>query len=130
MPSKPKVFRLPHLPTRQEQHRAFDQRRGSARKRGYNASWDRAALAFKNSHPLCLGCEAMGRIVVCEVVDHVMPHKGDMAVFWDPRWQSSCRWHHDVVKQKLEALYASGRITADDLWLNSKVAIEIASGLQ
>jgi 5-methylcytosine-specific restriction endonuclease McrA len=104
----------------------YDARRGSARARGYDAQWDRAARLFKALRPLCLGCEAIGLIVAAEVVDHVLPHKGDMVLFWDQnRWQPCCRWHHDVVKQQLEHAYANGRAVEADLWLNSAKAIAV-----
>lgn len=33
-------------------------------------------------------------------VDHIVPHKGDMALFWDSQnWQPLCPDHHDIVKQ-------------------------------
>jgi hypothetical protein len=104
----------------------YDARRGSARERGYDAQWDKASALFRRLHPLCLGCQAVGLIVACELVDHVLPHKGDMVLFWDQsRWQPACRWHHDVVKQLLEVLFANGRAVEADLWLNSAKAIAI-----
>jgi 5-methylcytosine-specific restriction protein A len=31
------------------------------------------------------------------VVDHKIPHKGDMKLFWDrSNWQSLCKCHHDI----------------------------------
>jgi 5-methylcytosine-specific restriction endonuclease McrA len=64
------------------------------------------------------------------VTDHVIPHKGDMAVFWDrAQWQSACTWHHDVVKQRLELRYAKGELKAADLWLNSTAASELTRRL-
>ncbi len=105
----------------------YDARRGSARARGYTAEWDREAKAFRVAHPLCLGCEAEQRLSPSEVTDHVIPHRGDMVLFWDrSRWQACCRWHHDVVKQQLELLFADGRIAEADLWLNSKRAVAIS----
>ena len=106
----------------------YDARRGSARARGYTAAWDRASLAFRRQHPLCLGCEAIGLVVAAEVVDHVIPHRGDMVLFWDQaQWQPSCRWHHDVVKQLLEFQLGHGAVTVADLWLNSSKAIAISN---
>ena len=94
--------------------------RGSARARGYDARWDRASAAFKSTHPLCLGCKAVGRITPATVVDHVDPHRGDMVKFWDQsNWQSSCKWHHDVVKKHLEWLFATGKVDVDALRLDS-----------
>ena len=104
----------------------YDARRGSARARGYTAEWDKASLSFRREHPLCLGCQAIGQLVPTEVVDHVLPHRGDLVLFWDrSRWQPSCRWHHDVVKQLLEQQYSHGTVTEADLWLNSTKAIAI-----
>jgi hypothetical protein len=40
-------------------------------------------------------------------------------------WQPACRPHHNVVKQRLEAMYRAGTITADALHLDSKKAIEL-----
>lgn len=85
---------------------------------------------MRNS-PLCVGCQAIGLIVAADLVDHVEPHKGDTAKFWDTgKWQSSCRWHHDVVKQRLELMWMRGEITAADLWLDSAVAIRITRQLR
>ncbi|MBN8972933.1 MAG: HNH endonuclease [Rhizobiales bacterium] len=105
----------------------YDARRGSARARGYDARWDRSAKVFRAHHPLCLGCEAEGRISVATVVDHVLPHRGDMDLFWDAtKWQPACDFHHNVVKQQLEHLFDRGAIAEADLWLNSARAIAIS----
>lgn len=69
----------------------------------------------------------MGRIEATTITDHVVPHRGDMVLFWDQAmWQPACDWHHSVVKQRLEALWSQGLVTIDDLWLTSSKAIEIA----
>lgn len=100
--------------------------RSGARARGYTRQWERSAALFKVQHPLCLGCEAVGLVSATEVVDHVVPHKGDLDVFWDRnRWQPACKWHHDVVKQQLEHRYERGALTEADLWLNSSAAIAV-----
>ena len=107
-----------------------EQRRGTARQRGYGVRWDRVSAAFKLAHPLCLGCEAVGQYKATAVTDHVEPHKGDMVKFWNAeRWQPACTWHHDVIKQQLEVLFAKGQLKVDDLWLNSKAAIELTLSL-
>lgn len=37
------------------------------------------------------------------VVDHIVPHRGDPALFWDgTNLQTLCPDHHDVVKQREE----------------------------
>lgn len=126
-----KQFRPAGQPSRQEQKRQADRWRGNAADRGYNHRWTKARKTFLSSHPLCIGCLAEGRTEAATVVDHVDPHHGDPDKFWNTAmWQPCCKWHHDSVKQRLELMYASHRITLPDLWLNSNVALEVASGLR
>lgn len=74
---------------------------------------------------------AEGRTEAASVVDHVDPHHGDPDKFWDSSmWQSSCDWHHNSVKQKLEAMYAGGKIRLADLWLDSEVAVRVAGQMR
>src|SRR4051794_33187453 len=109
MPSKPQSFRPSHLGTMQQAKRQYEIDRGSARERGYNTRWDANSLRYRREHALCLGCEAVGRFTVTEVVDHIIPHKGDNVLMWDEsNWQPSCGPHHDVVKQRIERRYAQG----------------------
>lgn len=120
-----KQFRPKGAPTRQEQKATADRWRGSAHERGYNSRWAKARVTFLHSHPLCIGCLALGRTEAATVVDHVDPHHGDPDKFWDTSmWQPCCKWHHDSVKQRLEVMYAAGRIGLSDLWLNSGTAIK------
>lgn len=72
------------------------ERRGSAHERGYTARWQRYRLTFLAQHPLCAECERAGRIVPATVVDHVVPHKGDEALFWDhANHRPLCKPCHD-----------------------------------
>jgi 5-methylcytosine-specific restriction protein A len=103
-----------------------DQHRGNERERGYTKALRNAMERWKRSHPLCLGCSAIGRVTQTAVTDHIMPAKGDHALLWDQaNWQPACKWHHDVIKQKLELRYADGNATASDLRLDSRLAIEM-----
>lgn len=123
MPVRPPTFRPKGARDRRQTNAESDARRGSARERGYDTAWDKAANGFKRSHPLCLGCEAVGRLKAATLVDHIVPHKGDQSLFWDKaNWQPSCQPHHDVVKQRLEALFTQGRIKACDLHFDSETA--------
>lgn len=82
-----------------------DARRPSARARGYNSDWDKARADFLQSYPRCAyeGCRSLATIV-----DHVIPHRGDPALFWDSRnWQPLCGYHHSVSKQAAERRGAS-----------------------
>jgi 5-methylcytosine-specific restriction enzyme A len=75
----------------------------------YGRRWKSARAAFLRSHPLCCECERRGMVVAAAVVDHVTPHKGDMALFWDSNnWQSLCKTCHSSWKQALEHGHARG----------------------
>ncbi len=131
MPGKPKVYRPPHLGAAVTVTRETDTRRGTAAERGYTWQWAVASAAFLRQHPLCIGCLARGRTEAATLTDHVIPHRGDMVLFWDrTKWQPSCDWHHNAVKQKLEALFDAGRIGADGLWLDSATAVAVAEKLR
>lgn len=70
----------------------------------YNAQWRRSRAAWLRSSPLCVMCDAAGRLQAAHVVDHIKPHRGDLGLFWDrSNWQSLCRTHHDASKQRAEA---------------------------
>jgi len=126
MPSLPQTFRPRGAPTSREQDRA----RGSARARGYNARWDRVAARFKQTYPLCRGCEAIDRVEATAVVDHIEPHRGDQGLFWAPdNWQPLCRFHHDAVKRRLEHEWQSGRLRRDQLAIDSDRAIALTREL-
>lgn len=66
------------------------------RKEYGTARWARARCAYLQAHPLCVECEKAGRLVTATVVDHVIPHRGDMKLFWDQKnWQALCKSCHD-----------------------------------
>ena len=71
-------------------------RRVSASKRGYNRDWRRESKRFLRNNPLCVECGRQGIVVPAVVVDHIIPHKGDMAKFWDmDNWQGLCAECHN-----------------------------------
>jgi 5-methylcytosine-specific restriction enzyme A len=57
--------------------RTLDRQRPSAARRGYGPRWRRARAAYLARHPLCVPCEAAGRLVAATIVDHIVPHRGD-----------------------------------------------------
>jgi 5-methylcytosine-specific restriction enzyme A len=82
---------------RTDDRREVDAMRGTAVHRGYGSRWRKERQAYLGEHPWCTACEAQGRIVKAEVVDHKVPHKGDPEIFWDrSNWQSLCKRHHDI----------------------------------
>jgi 5-methylcytosine-specific restriction endonuclease McrA len=95
----------------------------SSAARGYGYAWQMARAEHLLAHPFCAYClrdagiEATsieGVVLECAakrvcvpratLVDHMDPHRGDMALFWDrSRWQSLCTNHHSGEKQRHEA---------------------------
>jgi 5-methylcytosine-specific restriction protein A len=74
---------------------AYDRDRGSQRERGYTRRWEKARLGFLREYPLCVHCEAQGFVTAATDVDHKIPHRGDMVLFWDTaNWQPLCHSHH------------------------------------
>jgi len=69
----------------------------------YSYKWQQARAAYLTEYPLCVHHEAKGDIVVATVVDHKIPHRGDLVLFWKrSNWQSLCKLCHDSWKQRLE----------------------------
>ena len=66
----------------QRDTRQYDQHRGNSAQRGYNTAWRKFRDGFLRRHPLCVMCEAQGRVTPATVVDHITPHKGDTTLFW------------------------------------------------
>ena len=75
----------------------------SSTARGYGYRWQQARLHYLAEHPLCAMCAADGKVVPATVVDHIKPHGGNDALFWDSaNWQPLCKHCHDSRKQKQE----------------------------
>ncbi|HYG07665.1 MAG TPA: HNH endonuclease signature motif containing protein [Stenotrophomonas sp.] len=87
--------------------------------RGYGYRWQQYRLRYLVQHPLCVMCEAEGRVEAAVVVDHVVPHGGDQQLFWSAsNHQALCKACHDGTKQRQEAAgrsaarAATGRLRA------------------
>ena len=75
----------------------------TAAQRGYGHKWRKAREAYLRAHPLCVMCQAEGRVMAATVVDHIEPHRGDQALFWRrSNWQALCATHHSKDKQREE----------------------------
>ena len=67
------------------------------------AAWKRLRLEQLRREPWCAFCLRSGHQVPAQVVDHVIPHRGDEQLFFDPdNLASLCKQHHDATKQKFE----------------------------
>jgi len=90
--------------------RQYDRDRGSASERGYDASWQRYRKAYLAEHPLCALCAKKDPPVVraATVVDHIIPHRGDYALFWDPaNHQPSCTECHNIKTAKEDGAFGN-----------------------
>jgi len=96
MPQRPKRHRPPGSRSPQQRKADADRRRPSARERGYTSKWERERKRYLDEHPLCVHCEAEGRVEAATVVDHIVPHRGDLKLFWRrSNWQALCTTHHN-----------------------------------
>lgn len=67
------------------------------------ARWQRLREAQLATEPLCRFCLAIEDVTEATVCDHVKPHKGDEALFYDPNnLQSLCAPCHDTLKARIE----------------------------
>lgn len=71
--------------------------RRSSTQRGYGPRWQNTRKGYFNSHPFCadpFGTHRAANVPANEL-DHIVPHKGDMKVFWNPKnWQGLCKSCH------------------------------------
>jgi 5-methylcytosine-specific restriction protein A len=75
----------------------YDRTRDKAARSLYGARWRKARLLYLQQHPLCVQCQAQGRVTLAGVVDHIRDHDGDQARFWsESNWQSLCKPCHDA----------------------------------
>lgn len=63
----------------------------------YNSTrWKKLRIKFLKENPLCEECKRHGVVTAAEVVDHIIPHKGNKELFWDEdNLQSLCKECHD-----------------------------------
>lgn len=81
----------------------------TAAQRGYGWKWQQAREQHLKANPICIMCEAEGLFVLGNTVDHIVPHRGDQARFWDrSNWQTLCAAHHSSAKQREENAPALG----------------------
>ena len=81
MPVRPST----HKPykTITKRHIAPEAKRQTSHQRGYGYRWQQARAGYLRKHPLCVHCQVKGRVTIATDLDHIEPHKGDMAKFWD-----------------------------------------------
>jgi 5-methylcytosine-specific restriction endonuclease McrA len=71
--------------------------------RGYDYRWRKYRAGFLHANPLCVMCKARGLVTVATIVDHIVPHQGDQARFWDAtNHQALCAPCHNRDKAREE----------------------------
>lgn len=74
-------------------------KRESSTQRGYGYKWQQMSKGFLRAHPLCQCPDCLEgeiRLLQATVVDHKIPHEGDMKLFWDrDNWQAMSKPCHD-----------------------------------
>lgn len=64
--------------------------------------WRKKAKRQLDREPLCRICSRAGRTTAATVADHIVPHKGDLDLFWNGELQSLCASCHSKHKQAQE----------------------------
>jgi 5-methylcytosine-specific restriction protein A len=83
--------------------------RVSAYRRGYTKKWSAYSRRRLQAFPLCgmrstpqlntqhSCCAREGRVAIATVTDHIVPHRGDQEMFWNPEnHQSLCESCHNA----------------------------------
>lgn len=83
--------------------------------------WKALRLYQLGMEPLCRLCKQVDRITAATVADHVIPHKGDVDLFFDgDNLQSLCKTCHDVTKSRQEHRGYVGGCDASGMPLDDK----------
>jgi 5-methylcytosine-specific restriction enzyme A len=81
---------------REEEAKAYDARRGSARDRGYGTAWDKLRRMYLAANPLCEDHKARGKVVEAVMVHHKVPiSEGGDPLAWD-NLRSLCSRCHAI----------------------------------
>lgn len=104
---------MPSASSQPSRKRRYDDRRGSAARRGYDARWARFAKAYRERNPLCRPCQARGRLEPTFAVDHIVPLRQGGAKFDEDNLQPLCETCHNSHKQSEDRLGYSRQIGVD-----------------
>ena len=78
----------------------------------YGRRWRRLRANYLAENPLCVMCEAEGKVQPATELDHIVRHKGNPRLFFDNKnWQGLCAYHHRSVKAQMER---SGRVKGNN----------------
>lgn len=62
----------------------------------YGHRWRKMRLLYLRRNPLCVHCKYDEKTTPATEVDHIIPHRGDKALFWDMEgnWMALCKPCH------------------------------------
>ncbi len=107
-------MRLRSLPNRVEvanvglRYEPYERLRGSSTSRGYGYKWRKARERYFRRSPLCVECAKHGWVTEATDLDHIIPHKGNMTLFWDEsNWQGLCHSHHSEKTSREDGGFAN-----------------------
>lgn len=107
-PGCPELVNGRYCPAHLQQYRKImDANRPNANARGYNHEWQLYAAKFLKAHPYC--ADPYGRHtsrVQANLVDHIKPHRGSQALFWDvTNHQALCTACHNYKTAKFDGAF-------------------------
>jgi 5-methylcytosine-specific restriction protein A len=86
----------------------YDNQRGTSTQRGYDARWRKYRAMYLAEHPLCKECLKKNMVVEATVVDHIIPHRGDYNLFWDPKnHQPLCETSHNIKTATVDGAFGN-----------------------
>jgi 5-methylcytosine-specific restriction enzyme A len=93
-PGCPVLTRESRCPEHQRQKRQHERRFQTGQTHYGLKRWLVLRDAFRAAHPFCVNADANvpGCTLVTEVIDHVIPHRGDVALMHDPTNLSHYCW--------------------------------------
>ena len=124
---KPRIQSMPRAAISEASAVSVDQSwratKETSNQRGYNYKWQQAREGYLAKHPWCVYClrklgvkaiDPTEQLILsitagapptpATVLDHKVPHRGDMVLFWDrSNWQGLCSPCHSGEKAREEA---------------------------
>ena len=85
-----------HKNVRTEKRKQYDKDRPEYFNWYNSARYRESRLKFLFDNPFCSECEKAGKFTPSLILDHIIPHKGDYNLFWNPNnWGALCKICHD-----------------------------------
>ncbi len=94
MPNKPPSHNAQSVSANRK---AYDKQRDEQPWRKWYRSkrWRDIRDFHESKFPWCVECQKAGHLVAWTQLDHIVPHRGDYEMFWNPRnRQGLCDIHH------------------------------------